>query len=109
VPLLRLRRERGPGQWLADGQLAVYHNLSLFKWHAFTDVLPGPDADRTPQAYFLLHQGQWLLVNQRLDGLTSPAGSPVPAGQAVVLRPGEAFALAPGPAGRSVEVEMLGG
>jgi serine/threonine protein kinase len=107
APLLRLRRERTPGQWLADSQLAVYHNLSLFKWHAFTDVLPGPDADRTPQAYFALHQGQWLLINQQLETLTSPTGNPVPAGQAVVLRHGESFRLATGATGRGVEVEML--
>ena len=75
VPLLRLRRERGAGQWLVDGQLCVYHNLSLFKWHAFSDVYPGPDADRTPQAYFAWHEGQWLLINQRLDSLTTPAGN----------------------------------
>jgi serine/threonine protein kinase len=107
-PLLHLRRERAPGQWLADTQLAVYHNLCLFKWHAFTDVLPGPEADRTPQAYFALHQGQWILVNQQLDSLTSPAGNAVPRGQAIVLRPGETFRLAAGAAGRGVLVEALG-
>jgi serine/threonine protein kinase len=108
VPLLRLRRERAPGQWLVDSQVAVYHNLSLFKWHVLTDVLPGIEADRTPQAYCVLHQGQWLLINQHLDALTSAAGNPVPAGQALVLRSGETFRLAAGPNGRSVEVEMLG-
>jgi serine/threonine protein kinase len=108
VPLLKLRRERNPGQWVADGQLAVYHNQWLFKWHVFTDVLPGPEADRTPQAYFALHQGQWLLINQKLQGLTTPAGNPVPAGQAVVLRHGETIKLAEGPTARSVEVELLG-
>jgi serine/threonine protein kinase len=109
VPILQLRRERGAGQWLADSQLAVYHNLCLFKWHAFSDVLPGPDADRTPQAYFAFHQGHWLLINQALDSITSPAGNPVPRGQAIVLRHGEQFRLAAGAAGRGVVVEMAGG
>ncbi len=108
VPLLRLRRERGRDQWMVDSQLAVYHNLSLFKWHAYTDVLPGIEVDRTPQAYFAWHQGQWLLINQHLDSLTSAAGNPVPAGQAIVLRNGESFRLAAEPNGRSVEVELLG-
>lgn len=93
--VLQLRREPAPGQWFGDSQLAVYHNLCLFKWHAFTDVLPGPDADRTPQAYFAMHQGQWIMVNQNLDSLTSPSGNPVPKGQAVVLKHGETFRLAP--------------
>jgi serine/threonine protein kinase len=109
IPLLQLRRERTPGQWLVDTQLAVYHNLSLFKWHAYTDCLPGPNADRTPQAYCVFHQGQWLLVNQELDTLTSPGGNFVPRGQAVVLRPGETFRLAQGETGRGVLVEMVGG
>jgi serine/threonine protein kinase len=108
VPLLRLMRERSPGQLLADSQLAVYDKLSLFKWHAFTDVLPGPEADRTPQAYFALHQGQWLLINQCLTGLTSTTGNLVPPGQAVALKHGTNFRLAAGPNGRTVEVELLG-
>jgi hypothetical protein len=108
-PLLKLRRERGKDQWLADGELAVYHNLSLFKWHVFTDVLPGPEADRTPQAYFVWHQGQWLLINQRLDSLTSTAGNIVPPGQAVVLKPGQPVRLAQGETGRGVEIVALGG
>jgi hypothetical protein len=107
-PLLKLKRLRGKDQWLADGELAVYHNLSLFKWHVYTDILPGPEADRTPQAYFVLHQGQWLLINQQLDSLTSAAGNVVPPGQAVVLRPGEAIRLAQGDSGRSIEVESVG-
>jgi serine/threonine protein kinase len=108
VPLLQLRRERSAGQWLDDSKLAVYHNLCLFKWHAFTNILPGPDADRTPQAYFAFHQGQWLLINQHLDTLQSPAGNPVPPGQAVVLRHGESFRLEAGANGRGVLVELLG-
>jgi hypothetical protein len=109
TPVLQLRRERAAGQWLVDSQLAVYHNLCLFKWHAFTDVLPGPDADRTRQAYFALYQGQWILVNQNLDSLTSPSGNPVPHGQAVALKHGETFRLAQGANGRSVVVELVGG
>jgi serine/threonine protein kinase len=108
VPVLQLRRQRGADQWLADGQLAVYHYLSLFAWHARTDVLPGPEADKTPQAYFAWHQGQWILVNQALGSLTSPAGNPVPPGQAIALRHGETFRLDAGPNGRSVLVEMQG-
>jgi serine/threonine protein kinase len=108
VPQLQLRRERSAGQWVVDGQLAVYHNLCLFQWHVRTDILPGPDADRTPQAYFALHEGMWLLINQALDGLISPGGNPVPRGQAVVLRHGETFRLASGDTGRGVLVEMLG-
>jgi hypothetical protein len=104
--LLKLLTQRG-SQSLPDGQIAVYHNLSMFKWHAFSDVWPGPDADRTPQAYFALHQGQWLLINQHLASLTTPAGNPVPPGQAVVLRPGETIRLSQEPTGRLAAVEAV--
>jgi hypothetical protein len=108
VPLLKLQRSRGKDQWLADGELAVYHNLSLFKWHVFTDVYPGPDADKTPQAYFALHQGKWLLINQQLDTLKSASGNLVPKGQAVELKPGQSVRLADGDTARCIEVELAG-
>lgn len=107
VPVLKLKSERRAGTWSAEGQLAVYNNLCLFKWHAFNDIYPGPDADKTPQAYFALHHGQWIIVNQQLKSLTSVAGNPVPAGQAIVLKHGEQFRLSQEPNGRMVEVEIL--
>ena len=67
-----------------------------------------PEADKTPQAYSAFHQGQWILVNQHLDSMTSAAGNPVPKGQAVVLKHGQSFRLAAGPNGRSVDVEIVG-
>ncbi len=108
IPLLNLKTRRG-GQSLPDGQLAIYHNLSLMRWHAFSDVWPGPESDRTPQAYFVFHQGQWLLINQHLASLTTPAGNPVPPGQAVVLRRGETIRLGAEPTARLVEVEFTPG
>ena len=107
VPILHLRSERRPGQIAVDSQIAVYHNLSLFKWHAFHDVSQGPDTDQTPQAYLATQNGQWLLVNQKLASLTSPSGAVVPPGQAVLLSAGAEFRLSKEPTGRSVLVEMV--
>src|SRR5262245_55526927 len=108
VPILRLKRDRGKDTWMADGEVAVYQDLCLFKWHVLTDVYSGPEADKTPQAYCAFHQGQWILVNQNLDTMTSAAGNPVPKGQAVVLKHGTSFRLATGPNGRGVDVEIVG-
>lgn len=111
IPILRLRKQSRPGQWLLDGQVVVYHDgdraLSLFKWHAFDNVFPGEEADRTPQAYCQFHQGQWILVNQNLTSLTSPAGNRVPPGQAVVLKHGSQLRLSQEPHGRIAEVQIL--
>ena len=92
---------------MADGQLLVYHNLSVFRWHAFDGVFPGPETDRTPQAYCVFHQGKWLLINQNLASLTSPDGNRVPAGQAVELKDGAQIRLSQEPHGRIVEVQMI--
>jgi len=107
VPMIKLRTERRAGNWMHDGQLVVRHNMTLFRWHAFDNEFPGETADRTPQAYCVLHQGKWLLVNQALTSLTSPGGNRVPAGQAVELADGVQFRLSTELHGRMVEVQML--
>jgi serine/threonine protein kinase len=107
IPLLKFRSERKPGQFMPDGQTVVYHNLSLFKWHAYDNLFPGPGVDRTPQAYCVWHQGRWLLVNQNLTTLTSPGGNPVPPKQAVELAHGAKFRLSTEPHGRHVEVQII--
>jgi len=108
VPVLSLLSERRPGQWMEDYQLAVYHNLTLCKWHVHSNVFPGgPGADTTPHAYFAMHQGQWIMVNQNLSSLLSAAGNKVPPGQAVVLTPNSEFRLSEEPTGRKAVVKML--
>jgi serine/threonine protein kinase len=107
-PLLSLRAERRPGQWMPDGKLAVHHHLTLFKWHCYDNVFPGPDADRTPQAYCLFHQGRWLLVNQNLPSLTSPGGDRVAPESAVELKHGSQIRFAQEAHGRIAEVNLLG-
>lgn len=106
--MLRLRLKsqiRGrSGQWMSAGELVVYHNMPLFKWHVLADVFPDEKADRELQAYICKYQGQWLMVNQRLQGMTSPSGNLVPVGQAVLLRPGAVFRASGGDRAYLMEV-----
>jgi serine/threonine protein kinase len=106
-PILKFRTERRPGQWMPDGQLVVYDQMYIFKWHAFDNVFPGPEADRTPQAYCAFHGGQWILVNQNLSSLTSPGGNRVPPGQAVLLSEGAQIKLSQEPHGRIADVHIV--
>lgn len=106
VPVLKLRKEVRPGQWMPDGTLVVHGSGGLFNWHAFDHIFPGAKADRTRLAYFAFHQGKWLLINEKLATLTSPGGSRVPAGAAVELKAGATFRLAQDPHGRLAEVEV---
>lgn len=107
VPFLKLRAESRPGQWAVDGQLAVYNQLPLYKWHIFSRIFPGPETDRTPQAYCVFHEGKWLLINQNLTSLTSPGGNRVPPGQAVELKDGAQIRFSQEPNGRIAEVQMI--
>jgi serine/threonine protein kinase len=107
IPVLKLRTERRPGQWMLDSQLVVYNNIPLFKWHAFSSIFPGEEADRTMQAYCVFHQSHWLLVNHALASLTSPGGNRVPPGQAVALADGAQIRLSQEPNGRIAEVQLV--
>ncbi|MFO1429565.1 MAG: serine/threonine protein kinase [Candidatus Competibacteraceae bacterium] len=107
IPMLTLRSERRPGQWMRVGELVIYNNISLFKWHAFDSVFPGEEADRTPLAYCVFHQGRWLLVNQQLTSLTSARGNRVPIGQALELKNREQIRFSQEPHGMIAEVHMV--
>lgn len=110
--LLRLRLKsqlRGrTGQWIQAGELVAYHNMPLFKWHVLSDVFPDEKADWETQGYICRHQGRWLLVNRRIQGLTAPDGSLVPVGQAVPLRGGAVFRAAGGERAYLMEVAQDG-
>ena len=108
LPLLRLRMERRPGTWVNDGLLAVYHQKAVFQWHAVSGVFPDENVgDRRMQAYFAMHEGRWLLVNQSLNGLTSPGGTRLAPGQALELKDGASFRLSSEPNGRMADVELV--
>lgn len=92
------------GQWREIGEMNITHNAPLFKWHVFSNVFPNEKADRTMQAYVCKYRGKWLLVNQNINGLMSPMGNLVPAGQAIHLQDGVVFRASRDPGGFLVEV-----
>ncbi|NLI21462.1 MAG: kinase [Clostridiales bacterium] len=109
--ILRLRLKsqlRGKtGQWVDAGEINAYNSMPLFKWHILANVFPDEKADRDMQAYVCRHQGQWLLVNHAIQGLTSPSGSIVPVGQAVLLKDGVVFRTCSEERGMVIEVTCL--
>ena len=106
VVRLRLRSQlRGSaGQWVDAGVVNVYHNMPLFRWHMTAGCFPDEKADRQMLAYACKYQGQWLLVNHAAAGMTSPGGSLVPVGQAIVLKDGAVFRMSGGERGYLAEV-----
>lgn len=107
IPMLKLRTQRRPGQWTAEGRVVVYHDRPLFRWHAFAGEFPGESADRAPLGYCAWHEGRWLFVNQDLPALTSPSGTRIPVGQAIELRAGSYFRFAQDEKGRMAEVQFV--
>ena len=105
---LKLKTEvRGrTGQWLSIGEVDVVHNTPLFKWHFFSNVFPDEKADRTMVAYICKHEGEWLLVNQKVNGMLSPNGNCVPPGQAILLRDGTVFRASREDRGLLIEVSI---
>ncbi len=106
VVKLHLKSEiRGrAGQWVDAGEIVVYDNMPLFKWHIFANCFPDEKADRSLQAYVCKYRGQWILVNHNVQGMTSPSGNLVPTGQAILLKDGAVFRASTEDRGFLVEV-----
>ncbi|MBP1549066.1 MAG: hypothetical protein J6A05_03585 [Oscillospiraceae bacterium] len=79
------------GEWRSYSELDVVNNTPLFKWHLYSNVFADEKADKSLQAYVCCHNGEWFLINRNAEGLLSPQGNPVPAGQAIRLTDGTVF------------------
>lgn len=115
IPLLHLYQKTPSGSLIERSKVAIYHNAMLYQWHANDKITLKEGTDRTPQAYCVWHQGQWLLINQNLPQLYSPKGnrvatSPEPGktpGAAIALEDGSQFLLHKGDNGILAKVEMF--
>ncbi|OQY54608.1 MAG: serine/threonine protein kinase [Candidatus Parabeggiatoa sp. nov. 2] len=108
IPILTIRSQKRPGQWMQQEQLVIYHGQRLFKWHIFDNIFPRPNTDKTPQAYCVYYQGKWLLINQALTSLTSPNGNRVDVGKAIELRAGTSIRLSQETHGCLAEIQKSG-
>ncbi len=96
------------GQYRPEGRrLATYDQQRLYRWHAFRNIHPGEGVDAQVMAFVVRRQGQWLLVNRALNGLTSPGGQAVAIGQACELHDGDEVLLSQEEHGRLVTVTMV--
>lgn len=73
LPMLNLYSARTPGKYLPDDhRIMVYHNQYLYRWHTDRTIFPNErlkTEDKTPEGYFVFHQGKWMLINQRMQSL----------------------------------------
>ncbi|BCM92271.1 hypothetical protein IAD21_04150 [Abditibacteriota bacterium] len=112
VVILNFYREGNRGQFKNDNaRLVVFHHQRLFAWHIYDNQYAGERADRTPQAYFALQDGQWWLVNQSSEAMVVVKGSQTPnkllaPGEGEVLHDGAQIRLSRAGHGRLAFIQM---
>lgn len=95
------------GEWRSYSELDVVNNTPLFKWHLYSNVFADEKADKSLQAYVCCHNGEWFLINRNADGMLSPQGNPVPAGQAIRLTDGTVFRGSRNERGMLIKVRII--
>ncbi len=112
LPILNLYSSRKEGAFRPDNhRLMVWTGQSLFLWHANNLVAPNErltEEQKKRVGYFVLHNGTWWLVNERLPDLMDAATkTSIPVGGKVELKDGLQLLLARGDGGRLVVVQMV--
>jgi hypothetical protein len=84
-----LYREAKPGNFISERHsLTIHHNMPIFDWHLFWDVMPNERSDRTRRGYFSNDRGRWFLVNETAQDMKIINGTAVRSGQAAELKTG---------------------
>ena len=111
--MLNLYSAAPNGSYRPDNhRIMVYSGQSLFKWHADNRIFPNEklkaeDAKRI--GYFMLHQGNWWLVNENLtDMVDVNTKQSIPIGGKMKLEEGAKILLKKGEGGRLIVVQMTG-
>lgn len=112
LPVLNLYSSRNPGSFTPDNyRLMVYHNQYLYQWHVNRNISPNEkltDDQKKPVGYFVLHQGKWLLINQRLPDLEDKTeGKMIGINEAVELSDNKQILLSKEDGGRLIIVQMV--
>ena len=85
----------------------------MFAWHANNLVVPNEkltDDQKKRMGYFVFHNDQWWLVNERLQDLmdvTNELKVPVSIGGKLELKDGQKILFAKGDGGRLAVVQMV--
>jgi serine/threonine protein kinase len=112
LPVLTLYSARKEGQYRPNNhRLMVYTNQSLFLWHANRNVVPNEKLSAEQKqrvGYFVFHNGNWYLVNERLrDLMDVTTGTPCPPGNPMQLQEGQQILLTREEGGRLAFVQMV--
>jgi serine/threonine protein kinase len=111
LPVLDLYFQFKPTVWKPENhRLMVYNNQYLFQWHVNRNMARNEkltDAQKVPVGYFTLHNGKWVLVNQKLTSLVDKTeDKDIPIGSMVELTHGKQLLLSKEEGGRVVVITM---
>ena len=95
------------GVFREKSEVIVYNNIPLFDWHVLANVHNDEKASTDMRAYVCRYNGMWLLVNNGIEGMTSPTGRLVPKGSAVELKDGTVFRMTNRENGLLCEVQII--
>src|SRR5207244_11051256 len=96
------------GQSGSEGhKLTAHDTRRLHRWNVSWNAKPAEGVQEDVLAYITRQQGRWLLVNRALNSLVSPAGNPVPIGQACAIDDGDEVHLSREDHGRLATVRMV--
>lgn len=114
LPVLNLYSSRKEGKFKSDNhRLMVYTNQSLFPWHINRNISPNErltDEQKHRVGYFVLHNGSWWLVNERMPGImVADTKTQIAIGDKVELIDGLKLLLSREDGGRLVIVQMVDG
>lgn len=114
LPVLNLYSSRKEGNFKPDNhRLMVYTNQSLFPWHVNRNVFPNErltDEQKRRVGYFVLHNGTWWLVNERMpDLMVADTKMQIAIGDKVELIDGLKLLLSRADGGRLVIIQMVDG
>lgn len=114
LPVLNFYSSRKEGKFLPDNhRLMVWTGQSLFQWHSNNLVAPNEkltDEQKKRVGYFVLHNGSWWLVNEKLKDMLEINGAtktPIPVGGKVELTDGKQILLEKGDGGRLIVIQMV--
>lgn len=114
LPIFNLYSSRAGGNFRPENhRLMVYTNQSLFPWHTNTLVFPNErltDDQKKRMGYFVFHNDQWWLVNERMKDLvdvTNNQKKPIPIGGKLELKDGQKILFDKEDGGRLAVVQMV--
>jgi len=114
LPVINFYSERTKGKFVTDNhRLMVYSNQSLFPWHTNRLIQPNErlsEAHKHRQGYFVLHQNQWFLVNERIPNLMDiKTKTAYPIGSQIKLEDGLQLLVGSSNGDRLFHIQMVEG